>query len=77
MFESRYCPECNAEVVIRYHIPDKNFVITDGKIVRDDAWVGQPEILFECSNDREHDVPMFTKWEDPITKEFYKGAYYE
>ena len=81
MFEPKYCPKCNAEVVIRYHIPDKNFVIRDGKIVRDDGWksilLNQPELLFECSSDREHDVPMDNEWEDLIRAEFYEGAYYE
>lgn len=36
-----------------------------------------PQILYECSNDREHDVPQDTHWELRIEEEFYKGAYYE
>lgn len=81
MFDNRYCPECGAEVTLRYHIEDKHFRIENGKIVRDDAHEGvvwdAPELLFECSNDREHKVKKYPKWEDPISDEFYKGAYYE
>jgi hypothetical protein len=82
MIEPRYCSECNAELVIKYHIPDKKFLIRDGKIVRDDGWknilLNQPELIFECSHDREHGVPIDNdKWEDLIREEFYEGAHYE
>jgi hypothetical protein len=81
MFETRHCPECGAEVTLRYHIKDKHFRIEDGKIVRDDAHQGgywdNPELIFECSNDREHEIPNYPKWEDPITTEFFDGGYYD
>jgi len=81
MFEMRYCPECGAEVTLRYHVEDKNFRIENGKIVRDDAHQGgfwdTPELHFECSNDREHKTPKYEKWEKPIRDEFYRGVYYD
>jgi hypothetical protein len=81
MFENRYCPICKAEVTLRYHVEDKHFRLEKGKIVRDDAnqrgFLDTPELLFECSNDREHEIPNYPKWEDPVRKGFYKGAYYD
>lgn len=81
MFENRYCPTCKAEVTLRYYIEDKHFRIEKGKLVRDDAVQGEfwdtPELLFECSNDREHKIPNLPNWEDPIKEEFYKGAYHD
>jgi hypothetical protein len=37
----------------------------------------QPELLFECSNDREHYFHIPEGWEENIREEFYRGAYYE
>ena len=36
-----------------------------------------PILLFECSNDREHDLLNLDEWEEIIREEFYRGAYYE
>ena len=87
MLEKMYCPICNSEIVLRYHIPDKNFKITDGKITRDDAHKGQffddPELNFECSNDRGHNIYNLSysnvndELENTIRKKFYIGAYYD
>jgi hypothetical protein len=51
-------------------------------MIRDDAWKGSgfddSELLFECSNDREHELHRSKndEWENTIREEFYRGAYY-
>ena len=83
MLETKYCPICKGEIILRYHTPDKNFKISKGKIIRDDAWKGagfdDPELLFECLNDREHiiDHSKNDEWENTIREEFYRGTYYD
>jgi len=88
MLKNMKCPVCNSEIVFRYHTPDKNFKITDGKITRDDAHTGQyfddPELIFECSNDMENhsiyghsNFNDIDQWENTIREEFYRGKYYE
>ena len=81
MLENRYCPIFKSEVILRYHAPDRHYRIEKGKIVRDDAHQGgiwdSPELNFICSNDSEHKIPAYDKWEDPITEFFYQGAYYD
>ena len=80
MLEKKYCPACGGEITIRYNTPDKNYRIENGKLVRDDASTGpgfdDAELLFECSNDREHELPVFDGWEETISEEFFRGAYY-
>ena len=81
MFETRHCPECGAEVILRYHLKDKHFRIEKGKLVRDDAHQGgvfdDPEVDFVCSDDSGHEIPYYDKWEDPIVREFWEGGYYD
>jgi len=88
MLKNIKCPICNLTVLFRYHIPDKNFKIVDGKITRDDACKGKffddPELIFECSsNDRSHDIysdiyyNVNDELENTIREEFYRGKYYE
>ena len=81
MFKKAYCTVCGGEIRIRYHTPDKNFTIRNGQITRDDIHKGmivnQPELLFECPNDREHYFHIPDPWEENVREEFYKGAYYE
>ena len=66
-------------MILRYHVNDRHYRIEKGKIVRDDAHQGgiwdKPELDFICSNDSEHVIPTYNKWEDPIIKLFYQGAY--
>ena len=84
MFKTKYCQICKGEITIRYHTPDKTFAIRNGQITRDDIHTGMigmifddPILLFECSNDREHDLLNLDEWEEIIREEFYRGAYYE
>jgi len=81
MLKTEYCSICKEEITIRYHIPDKNFKIEKGKIVRDDIHKGMifdnPILLFQCSNDSEHKLLVLDEWKVAIAEEFYRGAYYE
>ena len=78
MVTTKQCSICGSDIVFCYKIPTKSFRIDDGKIVRDDAWVGaeyeNPYINFHCSNDIEHDIEGqdMINWTEEVEEEFYK-----
>jgi hypothetical protein len=84
----RNCPECGVEIKFSYIVPEKSFIIEDGKIVRDDAhtggWFETPDIDFYCSNDRSHIIEKddivyeqtFDEWMEEVTDEFYRTDHY-
>ena len=88
MLTIRRCPECNKEIRFSYSISNRTFSIKNGKIVRDDAWLGpgydSPSFDFYCSNDKGHNIEVetvlyekkFEQWAEEIENEFIdKGMY--
>lgn len=81
---TRLCPECSSEIKFSYIVPERSYIIENGKIVRDDAWTGPmydgPEMDFYCSNDRTHNIETpsivyekdFYEWAEEIEDEFHK-----
>ncbi len=83
MIKNKQCKVCGSDIVFRYKTPTKSFRIEDGKIVRDDAWVGlmydNPYLKFICSNDTEHSVENqdILDWSEKVEEEFYKKIFPE
>lgn len=76
MIKTKQCQICGADISFCYKTPTKSFRIEDGKIVRDDAWVGlmydNPYLKFQCSNDTEHEVENedILEWSEKVEEEF-------
>jgi hypothetical protein len=77
-----YCPDCGGEIMITRVAPDYSWTIEEHSLTRADNLINDgPELLFHCSNDREHDIyPLtnsqvirseFDNWMNEV-EEFYK-----
>jgi len=79
ILEDKYCPVCRADIKFSYVVPERSFIILDGKIKRDDAWRGpeydNPHFIFYCSRDREDKLPgddEFNKWMEEVEHEVFR-----
>ncbi len=83
MTQNKQCEVCGSDIIFRYKTPTKSFRIEDGKIVRDDAWIGlmydNPYLKFLCSNDTEHKVENedILDWSEKVEAEFYEKIFPE
>lgn len=83
MIKNKQCKVCGSDIVFCYKTPTKSFRIEDGKIVRDDAWVGlmydNPYLKFHCSNDTEHSVENqdILDWSEKVEEDFYEKIFPE
>ena len=74
------CPECGFDIAFSYITPTKAFAIIEGRISRDDAWIGpeydDPYLEFYCSNDNEHEIDTedIVLWTEDIEEQFYKDV---
>ena len=77
-----YCPECGGEIMISRQVPERSWTIEEGSFEKaDNLLYYDPELLFHCDNDREHDIyprpdshvtlNEFGEWMDEV-EEFYK-----
>lgn len=81
MLELKKCSTCGSNTHIRVNIPDRHYIINDGKIIRDDAWKGDhwdnPQIFFECDYDSEHSIGENSKSQIEIERKFIEEKIYE
>ena len=76
-----FCKECGCTIGFSYTTPEKEFCITeDGGIERDDNnLTDNPEVIFHCTNDREHDIgdeKELSIWMNAVEFDFFeKGLY--
>ena len=80
MLKQVFCKECNAPINFSYVVLEKQFCITeDGEIERADNNISdEPELVFYCSNDREHEIgdsKEVSDWIDVVTLEFSTGYF--
>lgn len=70
----RYCPECGGEIILTREVPSRSWSIEENELEKADNNISNdPELIFHCENDREHDVgdcPAFDQWCDEVI-EFY------
>jgi len=77
-----FCKECNEPIDFSYVTPERWFSITeDGKIERSDNNMSdRPEIIFYCSNDKEHDIgdsKDLIIWMDAVESDFNESSLYD
>jgi len=82
MLKNQHCAECGAEIVFQYIKPSKSFRISNGQIIRDDAWTGKryddPYFHYICSEDSEHDIDPDDKlieWMGDLEYKFKKEGH--
>ena len=54
-----YCSECGGEIILTREVPSHSFQIKNGSLECIDNWGfmgGDPELIFHCINDREHNI---------------------
>jgi len=75
-----YCSECGGEIIVTREVPSHSFEINIDSLKCIDNFGflgGDPELIFHCSNDREHNIepkpdygnvsPIdFEKWKDEV-----------
>lgn len=54
-----YCPDCGGEIIITREVPSHSFEISNDslKCIENFGFLGgDAELIFHCSNDREHNI---------------------
>ena len=73
----RYCVECGGEIMITRRVPERSWTIGEENFDRaDNNITDDPDIIFHCENDLEHDIgidsPSFDRWQDEILDEYHR-----
>ena len=69
-----YCQECGGEIILIREVPTHSFQINSNSLTcidNFDLMGGNPELIFCCINDREHDIEPRPESGVPIY-EFYR-----
>ncbi len=52
-----YCPECGGEIMITRQVPERSWTIKENSLEKADNNIdNDPQLLFHCDNDREHNI---------------------